>query len=410
MAGLKAAAICQVAGGGINENTIHRRRHGARHAVHQERRARRERRCGGWAAGRSTPAFTSSCRAARPARTRRSPLAERLRIVEILVDEANGQGAGARRRRRLRHEGSHPSRRRDAQGGRVGAALGHALLQQADAGRAVSSTIRAIADSTPLPIVVYNVPGRTGVNVDVATLVRLAAIPNIVGVKEASGNVTQMCEVCRAVPSDFIVLSGDDALTLPLMAVGGRGIISVASNEIPARWSQMVEAAERNDFAAARAIHARILPLMQINFVESNPGPVKAAMAAMGLLEEVYRLPMVSPRPESKEKILAVLKRPQAVRRARRTHEPSSRRSTDLVAAGAARRSRRRARDVRAAARGAVGRPRARRRARSVRAGRLARQRLGQAGHPARLPVRRHRRRVDGSRQAGRSTTRTRCR
>ena len=110
--------------------------------------------------------------------------------------------------------------------------------------------------------------------------------------KEASGNITQMCEVCRAVPADFIVLSGDDALTLPLMAVGGRGVISVASNEIPAEMAQMVEAAERGDFAAARAIHARILPLMQVNFVESNPVPVKAAMAAMGLLEEVYRLPM----------------------------------------------------------------------------------------------------------------------
>ena len=110
--------------------------------------------------------------------------------------------------------------------------------------------------------------------------------------------MTQMCEICRAVPADFLVLSGDDALTLPLMAVGGRGIISVASNEIPAEMAQMVEAAERNDFAArARCIHARIMPLMQVNFVESNPVPVKAAMAAMGLLEEVYRLPMVPPQP-----------------------------------------------------------------------------------------------------------------
>ena len=167
---------------------------------------------------------------------------------------------------------------------------------------------RAIADSTPLPIVVYNVPGRTGVNVEPATLARLAAIPNIVGVKEASGNITQMCEVCRVVPPDFIVLSGDDAMTLPLMAVGGRGVISVVSNEIPAEMVRMVEAAERDDFAAARAIHARILPLMQVNFVEANPIPVKAAMAAMGLLEEVYRLPMCAPKPESREKILSVLK------------------------------------------------------------------------------------------------------
>ena len=117
-----------------------------------------------------------------------------------------------------------------------------------------------------------------------------------------------MCEICRAVPADFIVLSGDDALTLPLMAVGGRGIISVASNEIPAEMTQMVEAAERGDFGAARAIHARILGLMQINFVEANPMPVKAAMAAMGLLENVYRLPMTPPTPASMERITAVLK------------------------------------------------------------------------------------------------------
>src|SRR5436190_2166342 len=136
----------------------------------------------------------------------------------------------------------------------------------------------------------------------------LAGLPNIVGVKEASGNITQMCEICRAVPDDFIVLSGDDALTLPLMAVGGRGIISVAANEIPSEMVQMVEVAERNDFAAARTIHARILPLMQVNFVESNPVPVKAAMASMGLLEAEYRLPMTPPQPASREKINRVLK------------------------------------------------------------------------------------------------------
>jgi 4-hydroxy-tetrahydrodipicolinate synthase len=152
------------------------------------------------------------------------------------------------------------------------------------------------------------VPGRTGCNIEPATLVRLSSIPNIVGVKEASGNMTQMCDVCRSVPSDFVVLSGDDAVTLPLMAVGGRGVISVVSNEIPADMAQMVEAAERGDYAAARAIHTRIMPLMQINFVESSPGPVKTAMAAMGLLEEIYRLPLVAPRRESKERINDVLK------------------------------------------------------------------------------------------------------
>ena len=166
---------------------------------------------------------------------------------------------------------------------------------------------RAIAESTSLPVIVYNVPGRTGVNVDTATLVRLAAIPNIIGVKEASGNMQQMCEVCRAVPPDFLVLSGDDVMALPLMAVGGRGVISVASNEIPGEVAQMIEAAERDDFPAARAIHNRILPLMLANFVESNPGPVKAAMVAMGLLEDAYRLPIVGPKSESRDKIVKVL-------------------------------------------------------------------------------------------------------
>jgi 4-hydroxy-tetrahydrodipicolinate synthase len=233
-------------------------------------------------------------------------LAERLRIVEILADEARGQvpilaGAGGYNTKEVIHLAGEMKK--------AGAAglLSVTPYYNKPTPEGLFQHYRAIAESTPLPIVLYNVPGRTGVNIDVPTLVRLATIPNIVGVKEASGNVTQMCEVCARVPSDFIVLSGDDALTLPLMAVGGRGIVSVASNEIPAEMVRMVEAAERNDFAAARAVHARILPLMQVNFVEANPVPVKAAMAAMGLLEEVYRLPMVSPRVESKDKIVRVL-------------------------------------------------------------------------------------------------------
>jgi len=233
--------------------------------------------------------------------------AERLRIVEILVDEANGQlpvlaGAGGNDTKEVIHLAREMARR-----GASGF-LSVTPYYNKPTQEGLYQHYRAFAESTTLPIVVYNVPGRTGVNVEVPTLARLAEIRNIVGVKEASGNVSQMCEVCRAVPSDFLVLSGDDALTLPLMAVGGHGIISVASNEIPAEMVRMVETAERNDFAAARAIHARILPLMTVNFIESNPGPVKAAMAAMGLLDEVYRLPMVSPKPESKEKIQNVLK------------------------------------------------------------------------------------------------------
>jgi len=165
----------------------------------------------------------------------------------------------------------------------------------------------AVADATRLPIVLYNVPGRTGCNMDAATIARLATIPHVVAVKEASGNIQQMAEVVRAVPPDFLVLSGDDAITVPLMAIGGRGIVSVASNEIPAEMVEMVEAAERGDYQRARTVHQRLLPLLLGNFVESNPGPVKFAMAAMGLCELVYRLPMVPPRPAAQEKLLAVL-------------------------------------------------------------------------------------------------------
>ncbi len=233
--------------------------------------------------------------------------AERTRIVEILVDEAGGRvpvlaGAGGYNTAEVIHQVDE-MRRAGASG-----LLSVTPYYNKPTQEGLYQHYRAIAESTALPIVVYNVPGRTGSNVEPATLARLAAIPNIVGVKEASGNMTQMSEVCHAVPQDFIVLSGDDVLTLPLMAVGGRGVISVASNQIPAEMAQMVQAAARNDFAAARAIHARIMPLMQVNFVESNPIPVKAAMAAMGLLEEVYRLPMCAPKPESREKIVKVLK------------------------------------------------------------------------------------------------------
>ena len=234
-------------------------------------------------------------------------LAERIRMVEILVDEAKGQvpilaGAGGYNTKEVIHLGAEMLK--------AGASglLSVSPYYNKPTQEGLYQHFHAIADSTPLPIVLYNVPGRTGVNIEPSTVARLAALPNIVGVKEASGNISQMCEVCHVVPSDFLVLSGDDAITLPLMAVGGRGVISVVSNEIPGEMARMVELAERGDFAAARIIHDRILPLMQINFIESNPGPVKAAMAAMGLLDEVFRLPMVPPRPESRERICRVLK------------------------------------------------------------------------------------------------------
>jgi 4-hydroxy-tetrahydrodipicolinate synthase len=166
---------------------------------------------------------------------------------------------------------------------------------------------KAIAEAITLPIVVYSVQGRTGVNVEPATVRRLAAIENIVGIKEASGNISQMAAILNAVPDDFIVLSGDDAITLPLIALGGRGVISVASNEIPAEMARLTRLALEGDFSAAREIHRRAHPLMEVNFVESNPIPVKAAMAQMGLLEAVWRLPLVPPRAESETRIRAVL-------------------------------------------------------------------------------------------------------
>jgi 4-hydroxy-tetrahydrodipicolinate synthase len=231
---------------------------------------------------------------------------ERTRVVQICAEEAHGRvpvlaGAGGYNTREV----IHAARLMETAG--ANGLLSVTPYFNRPTPEGLFQHYNAIAESTKLPIVVYNVPGRTGCNVDVNTLTRLATIPNIVGVKEASGSIQQMCEVCRAVPSDFIVLSGDDAITLPLMVVGGRGVISVASNEVPRQMSQMVEAAERGDFAAARKIHTSLLPLMLVNFVESNPIPVKAAMAALGLLEEHFRLPMVSPRQESRGKILQVL-------------------------------------------------------------------------------------------------------
>lgn len=165
----------------------------------------------------------------------------------------------------------------------------------------------AIAAAVKAPIIVYSVQGRTGVNVEPATLARLAQIDNIIGVKEASGNMAQMANVVHQTPADFIVLSGDDSVTLPLTALGGRGVISVASNEIPAEMTALARHANQGDFAAARAIQRRFLPLMDINFVESNPGPVKAALAMMGLCEPAWRLPLVPPSEANQGKIRAVL-------------------------------------------------------------------------------------------------------
>jgi 4-hydroxy-tetrahydrodipicolinate synthase len=166
---------------------------------------------------------------------------------------------------------------------------------------------KALASAVSLPIILYSVQGRTGVNIEPATVKRLASVENIVGIKEASGNIAQMAAILNAVHSDFLVFSGDDAIAVPLIALGGRGVISVASNEIPAEMTLLTRLALQNDFPAARQLHRRYLSLMEVNFVESNPIPVKAAMAELGLLKPVWRLPLVAPGRENMARIRAVL-------------------------------------------------------------------------------------------------------
>ena len=232
--------------------------------------------------------------------------AEHLRVVEITLEEAKGvvpvlAGAGGYNTREV----IELARELEAMG--VDGVLSVTPYYNKPTQEGLYQHYKAIASSIGLPIVVYSVQGRTGVNVEPLTLKRLAGIDNIVGVKEASGNIAQMAAILYHVPERFRVLSGDDAITLPLMALGGKGIISVVSNEIPAEMTALAQACLKGDFAAARAIQKKFLPLMEVNFVESNPIPVKAAMAMMGLLEPVWRLPLVPPQPAAMAKIEKVL-------------------------------------------------------------------------------------------------------
>jgi 4-hydroxy-tetrahydrodipicolinate synthase len=231
---------------------------------------------------------------------------EHLRVIEVALEEANGKvpvlgGAGGYSTREvveLARELEHLG---------VDGILSVTPYYNKPTQEGLYQHFQAIASAISLPIIVYSVQGRTGVNVEPATLARLAAIPNIVGVKEASGNIAQMANVIQQVPPEFVVLSGDDAITLPLMALGGRGVISVVSNEIPAEMTELARLCLAGDFASARALQRKYLPLMEINFIESNPIPVKAALGLMGLLETVYRLPMVPPKAEHLARIEKVL-------------------------------------------------------------------------------------------------------
>jgi 4-hydroxy-tetrahydrodipicolinate synthase len=162
---------------------------------------------------------------------------------------------------------------------------------------------KAIAEASAKPLILYNIAGRTGTNIETSTLLRLAEVPNIAGVKEASGNISQIAEVCATVPEDFLVFSGDDAVTLAVIGLGGVGIISVVSNEIPAEMARLTQAALANEWDAARLLFRKYLPLMQANFIESNPGPAKAVLAMMGRVEEVYRLPLVPMKKENRARL-----------------------------------------------------------------------------------------------------------
>jgi 4-hydroxy-tetrahydrodipicolinate synthase len=227
---------------------------------------------------------------------------EHLRVVEITLEEAKGKvpilaGAGGYNTTEVAALAA------ELEAMEVDGLLSVTPYYNRPTPQGLYEHYKMIAGATRLPIVVYNVPSRTGTNILPATLAQLASIDNIVGVKEAAGNIGQMAAIFQAVPKTFAVPSGDDAVTLPLMALGGVGLISVASNEIPAEMSELCSACLKGDFHGARQIHRRYHELMETNFIETSPGPVKAALAMMGRIEPYYRLPMVAPRPESRAKI-----------------------------------------------------------------------------------------------------------
>jgi|SRR6185312_2674646 len=232
--------------------------------------------------------------------------AEHLRVIEIAVEEARGRvpvlaGAGGYNTHEVIKLVS------ELQKLGVSGILSVTPYYNKPTQEGLYQHYKAIAESTRLPIVVYSVQPRTAVNVEPATVVRLAQIPNIVGIKEASGSISQMASILARVPESFTVLSGDDAIALPLIALGGRGVISVVANQIPSEFRQLIKAALDGDFASARRLQRKYQALMEVNFVETSPGPVKFAMARMGLLEPVWRLPLVAPQEASQQKIEAAL-------------------------------------------------------------------------------------------------------
>ena len=223
------------------------------------------------------------------------------RVLSIVLDQAKKRvpvifGAGSNDTRKA-VQGTERAKRLGADG-----VLSVGPYYNKPTQRGFYEHFKAVAE-VGLPIIVYNVPGRTGSNIEASTMLKLAELPNIVAVKEASGNLGQMMDILRSRPAEFRVLSGDDAITLPLIAAGGDGVVSVVSNQVPGPMSQMTRAALAGDFARAREIHYRLLPLMNANFIESNPIPVKAVLAMMGMLTENYRLPLVPMPPNNRAQI-----------------------------------------------------------------------------------------------------------
>jgi 4-hydroxy-tetrahydrodipicolinate synthase len=231
---------------------------------------------------------------------------EHLRVVEITVEEAKHRvpvvaGAGGYKTSEV-VELAKEVREAGADG-----VLSVTPYYNKPSQEGIYQHFKAVATAVKLPVILYNIQGRTGVNIETATLKRLSEIDNIVGVKEASGNIAQMASVIHQLPRDFTVLAGDDVVTIPLIALGGRGVICTVSNEIPKQMADLTQRALANDFAGAREILWKYLPLIEVNAIETNPIPVKAAMALMGLLEPVWRLPMCAPSAASSTKIEKVL-------------------------------------------------------------------------------------------------------
>ena len=232
--------------------------------------------------------------------------AEHRRVVEIVMEEARGRvpviaGAGG-------NNTAHVIKlARECERLGVDGLLSVTPYYNKPTQEGLYQHYKAIASATSLPIILYNVPPRTNVNIVPDTVVRLAEIPNIVGVKEASGDISQIAEIITRVPTEFKVLSGDDSMTLPLIAVGGVGLISVASNEAPRKMTALTRASLDNNRDEARRLNRELFALMKANFIEASPGPVKAALAMMGKIKEMYRLPIVPVKPETREKLRTVL-------------------------------------------------------------------------------------------------------